>query len=251
MKAVTKIIAAIATVPVAGLITLGSAGAATAITCAPGYIETVAANGASFCAARNDGGVGGGGTGTIGNGGSTAPGQAVPVAPPVQQAPPAPPAAPAPAPAPIQVAPAPVTAPKAPAVQAPAPVQNNAPSLTDSVNQAPLPAAKSDTPVGAISPEIVKSEASKDSETDANSTDPAAEKPVAGITPAPAVKKSATASPSASASQGPNLEVNMASDTENTPKSIPGILIALGVILIALLTLCIITINRNRKAARR
>jgi hypothetical protein len=44
-----KAIAAIAAIPVAGIIALTGAGAASAITCGPGFVPGVAANGAPFC----------------------------------------------------------------------------------------------------------------------------------------------------------------------------------------------------------
>lgn len=124
MKALNRGLAAIAVIPVAGLIALSGAGVANAITCGPGYTEAVAGNGAHFCAARNDGGVGDSGVpGSVGSGGSTTVGQAPAVtggngggyAPPAQ--------APAPAPVTRSVAPAPVQ--QAPSVPIPAPAPNH------------------------------------------------------------------------------------------------------------------------------
>lgn len=244
MKIVTKAIAVVASAPIAGLIILSGAGAANAITCGPGYTESIV-NNTPICVPNSDGGVGGGGTGTIGNGGSTAPGQAVPIAPPVQQAPPAP--APAPAP-PVAVPP--------PAAPAPAPNYAPSPSLqlpaapTDSVD---VPAV-SDTPVGAMSPEIVKSEVPKTSESDAAEEISDEDKSTSSSTLValePGTRhSSATASPSPSnsptESTDPSLEASRASDSENSSKSLPGLLIGLGVVLIALLTWCIIKIRQSR-----
>lgn len=67
------------TLPVSGLIILGGAAAANALTCHAGYVPAIAGNGAEVCSPRNDGGVSGGGTAATGNGSSTSPGQAAPV----------------------------------------------------------------------------------------------------------------------------------------------------------------------------
>lgn len=254
MKTLSKIAAVISAFPVAGLVMLGGASAALAINCAPGYTPSTV-NNVAICVPNSDGGVGGGGTGTVGSGGSTAPGQGAPVAPPVQQIP-APPAAPAPAPAPVPVPVAPAPIQQAPSIQIPAPAQNYAPAPGDAVNQGVPPAAVSDTPVGAISPEIVKTEDPKASESDAT---PKEDKASVGATLVPVEpgKKNFSASPSPSASSSatssadPNLDASRASDNESSPKSLPGLLIGLGVVLIALLTWCLITINRTRSASRR
>lgn len=126
MKTLTRTIAAIASVPIAGIIAFTGASSAFAISCPAGYVSAVAGNGAEFCSPTGTGGVGGGGSTTIGGGGSTVPGQAgtivgggntAPVAPapaPVYNPPPAY-VAPAPAPAPAPVPARQVAAPAAPA----------------------------------------------------------------------------------------------------------------------------------------
>lgn len=233
---------------------------------APAQAETVCVtvpNGAQDCYDNGAGGGHGVGGSSTGNGGAGSYGT-VPPPPPQVNIPAPQPVAPAPV-APKPVAPAPIQ--PAPSIQIPAPVQNYAPSAPGSgsassggVNQGVAPpAAVSDTPVGAISPVIPKSEVAKDSETDATTAPAASEKPIEGITsiPTDASKKlsSASASPSASSSATPtqnsSLDASLASDSENSSKSMPGILIGLGALLVALLTLCIITIKRNRSASRR
>lgn len=76
MKVLTKVLSSALAVPIllGGAIVM--AAPAQALTCAPGYYEAVAGNGAHFCAGRNDGGVSGGGSATVGNGASKVPGKA-------------------------------------------------------------------------------------------------------------------------------------------------------------------------------
>jgi hypothetical protein len=116
-----KAIAAIAAIPVAGIIALTGAGAASAIVCGPGTVPAVAGNGAEFCVVNSTGGnAGSGGSVSIGSGASTVPGQAggivsgsgggIPGYEPPAYTPPAP----------VYVPPAPVYVAPAPAYQAPA-----------------------------------------------------------------------------------------------------------------------------------
>ncbi|MCW2763828.1 MAG: hypothetical protein JWR85_4029 [Marmoricola sp.] len=172
MKTLTKALAAVASLPIAGIIALSGAGSAFAITCPAGSAPAVAGNGAEFCAPRSDGGVAGGGTATIGNGASTVPGQAgaivsggsgAPRMPPAYNPPPAyiapAPAAPAPRPAAPAPAPAPaqVQAPIAPARQAEAPVNN--------VEPPPVPQEVPAVPVTGVASEPTKDVADTSAET--------------------------------------------------------------------------------------
>lgn len=121
MKAFHKIAAALATLPVAGVIALTGAGVASAATCPAGFHWNDMGNGAGWCAQDASGG---------GTGGSITYTDK-PVAQPVPQAPvmPQPPAydppvyAPLPPPPPVQTRPMPAPAP-APVNVRPAPAQN-------------------------------------------------------------------------------------------------------------------------------
>lgn len=121
MKTITKAIAALSAIPVAGIIALTGAGSAFAMTCAPGY-DPVTFNGVQVCSPRGDGGVAGGGTATVGNGASTVPGQAQPVVGGGYKPPAYAPSAPYnPPPAYVPTVPAPVV--RVPVPVAPAPAQ--------------------------------------------------------------------------------------------------------------------------------
>lgn len=108
-----KALSAVISVPAAGIIALGVAVPANAA-----CVNTII-NGVTVCVPSSTGGVGGGGSGTVGNGSGNAPGAAVPVIGGNNGAPDLPPNAPAlPVPVPVVKLPAPA-APVAPAVPAP------------------------------------------------------------------------------------------------------------------------------------
>lgn len=191
LKTLTRVVAATAALPIAGIIALSGAGSAFAFSCAPGYTATVI-NHTDVCVPNSDGGVGGGGTGYVGgNGGSTVPGQAPPIVSGnnnIPTLPPAPaPAAPAPAPvaprpvapapapvAPRPVAPAPSPAPAAPAGQAVAPANNSVEPPSEVPVTAPEPSKpaepNSDTPTA--SPSAVASSVPLNTESAAPSSSP-------------------------------------------------------------------------------
>lgn len=191
MGAHAKAAALLISLPVAGLLTLGGAGAAYA--CATGYTQTTI-NNTPVCVPNSDGGVPGGGTGTVGSGGSTVPGQAQPIAGSTGgNAPIMPP----PAPAQVPVAPAPVYN---PAPAAPAPVPAHVPNYAPAV-QAP---AQQVVP-GAVPAQGVESNVSAPEAVPAAPVDvPVEAKPV--ITPSPSASKSAPAIPSAPATVVPSQE---------------------------------------------
>lgn len=114
MKAFHKVAAALATLPVAGVIALTGAGIASAATCPAGQHWNEMGGGSGFCSPDASGG-GTGGNGSVDLGGTNTP---APQAPVFNQ--PAPYKPPVYGPAPVPVQPAPVR-------QAPAPVQNYVP----------------------------------------------------------------------------------------------------------------------------
>ena len=213
MKTLTRTIAAIASVPIAGIIAMSGAGSAFALSCPAGYVTAVAANGAQFCSPTGTGGVTGGGTIVGGGGGgsytpgTTAPivsgGNTAPVAPapaPVYNPPPAY-VAPAPAPAPVQ-APAPVALAPAPA---PVPArQAVAPAAP--ANSAEPPSGASEIPA-AVSPDTVPvSEPSKETvETPSAtpSTHPSPAESSAPVNTASAIPSSSVKTPAPEVSETP------------------------------------------------
>lgn len=185
MKTLTKAIAGVASLPIAGIIALSCAGSAFAITCPAGSSPAVASNGAELCVPRNDGGVGDSGGATFGNGSSTVTGQAPSVVSGNKNSPQPPPAYHPPpanvAPAPAPVAPAPVV--PRPVVPAPAPV-----AITP---QIPVPAAGQ-----AVVP-VQNNVESPSAPQEIPATEPEPAKP------AEPASESPTASPSSVASSGP------------------------------------------------
>ncbi|SED88842.1 hypothetical protein SAMN04489740_0210 [Arthrobacter alpinus] len=171
--------------------------ASAAIACPPGFIASVAGNGAEFCVVYNGAGVGGGGGGTVGGGSDNTVAQPGVVQPPAPQQPAVqPPAYVPPAPVALYVPPAVPVAPQAPAYVPPAPVaQHIAP---DQQYVAPEPVAEA--PV-VEAPEPV---------TDAA---PAAPKPETkpSLTPS-TTKASPTQTPTPAA--GAQHEINMIHDDE-------------------------------------
>lgn len=121
MKAFHKVAAALATLPVAGVIALTGAGIASAATCPAGQHWNEMGGGSGFCSPNASGG-GTGGNGSVDLGGTNTPAPQTPVF--NQPAPYKPPVY-GPAPVPVYSKPDPVQ--QAPIRQAPAPVQNYAP----------------------------------------------------------------------------------------------------------------------------
>lgn len=235
MKALTKIAATVAAIPVAGLIALTSAGAAQALTCDPGYVP-VTFNGIQSCSPTGTGGTGGEGNVSTGTGGSTTPGQAGGIVNGGSGGGPIPGYV-APAPAPIYVAPQPAPAPApAPAykvptqqtpVKIPEPAQNSipvAPSVPD-----PIPAGNagdasvdpsSGSSVDASVPEVAPIIA------------PAAPVDVAVTNKVAPDDSIASASPSVSADPTENnsIDASQASDTQSTPSSLALVILGLCVL---------------------
>lgn len=147
MKTLNKVAVVIASLPIAGIISIGSAGTVFAA------CHNTVINEVTICVPDSEGGVGGGGSGTVGSGGTTSPGQPGAIAPGNGSAPVAPaPYQSAPAlPAPYQQ-PAPEPAP-APAYQEPAPQYQAPPKIgVNVVTEPQIPIG--DTTVGVVNTEI-------------------------------------------------------------------------------------------------
>lgn len=255
MKAFHKVAAALATLPIAGVIALTGAGIASAATCPAGYHWNDMGNGAGWCAQDASGG---------GTGGSITYTDA-PVAAPVPQAPamPQPPAyqppvfAPLPPPPPAPVKPAPVHVKPAPAqnIPAPAPAQVAAPSVGKERN-VPAPKSVKGSEVSEIAsahgqemsePNKAAAEAHKEEaavkSTEVKEVDPAAVAPTTST-------DSASASPDPSDTPSPvtTLDASQSSDARTMNTTLPAFILG-GAMLAAYVAFYAVRTLRPRKTA--
>lgn len=222
MKAFHKVAAALATVPVAGVIALSGAGVASAAPCPVGQHWNEMGGGSGFCSPDASGG-GTGGSITTDLGGTNAPAPQAPAMP----APPAykPPVyAPAPVQQPAKVVPAqqaPVRIPAAP-VQAPAPAQKApVPAQVTRERNIPAPAAVKGSEVSEVAsahgkevsePNKAEAEAHKDAAVE-NSADKKTEsKEVDPAVVAPTATASSTTS--ATPTEVPVMEIDASRSSE-------------------------------------